>query len=103
MKGAGMPKQWELRNADAPVGVLTLAVIDQPWFRCEFIPGENWEQVRHLFEAQAVSVDSGNENEMMEAISAVRKLSLSLHPVHDGEVIIPVMIQIRSNKANFRY
>ncbi|MFD7482514.1 hypothetical protein [Streptomyces mirabilis] len=78
-------------------------MIDQPWFRCEFTPGKGWERVSRLFEAQAAAVDSGNEEKMMEAISAVRRLPLELHSLQGGEKIIPVIIQIRGNKANFRY
>ncbi|MFD6819901.1 hypothetical protein ACFWC5_05970 [Streptomyces sp. NPDC060085] len=103
MKGADVSTQWELKNADVSLGMLTLVVIDQPWFRCEFTPTDEWEEVRQLFDSQAAAVDSGNEAQMMEAIAAVRNLPLKLCPIQDGVTITPVMIQIRSNKANFRY
>ncbi|MFC8671003.1 hypothetical protein [Streptomyces sp. NPDC057199] len=96
-------QSWELKDGSASIGVLSLIVIDQPWFRCEFTPREGWERVGHLFEEQALAVDSGDEERMMEAISAVRELPLELHPVQGEEMITPVMIQIRGDKANFRY
>ncbi|WP_426567281.1 hypothetical protein [Streptomyces canus] len=96
-------ESWELKDGDTRLGILTLTEIDQPWFRCEFAPGEGWEQVEQLFQAQAAAVDSGDQQRMMEAIGAVRNLQLKLHLRDGGEVITPIMIQIRGNKANFRY
>jgi hypothetical protein len=92
-----------LKSDDTALGSLSLIDIDQPWFRCHFTPGEGWEQVRELFEAQAEAVDSGDQAQMIEAIGAVRGLPLQLHPQEGDETITPVMIQIRGDKANFRY
>jgi hypothetical protein len=97
------PKVWELRNGDSVLGILSLIDIDQPWFRCEFNPGEDWTQVSRLFEAQAEAVDSGDQGKMMEAIGAVRSLQIELRPQDGGEAIVPVMVQIRGTKASFRY
>jgi hypothetical protein len=104
MKGARVRSQsWELKSRDATLGTLSLLDIDQPWFRCHFTPGDGWEDVRELFQAQAEAVDDGNQAQMIEAIGAVRELALQLHPRGDGEPITPVMVQIRSDRASFRY
>lgn len=94
---------WDLRVEGSTIGSLRLLEIDQPWFRCEFIEGEGWSRVEGLFEAQAEAVDAGDSDRMMEAIGAVRSLRLELHPEGGGELITPVMLQIRDGKANFRY
>ncbi|MDC0766751.1 hypothetical protein [Streptomyces sp. HD] len=96
-------QSWELKGDDTLLGVVTLTEIDQPWFRCEFALSKGWEQVEHLFQAQATAVDSGDQQRMSEAIGAVRNLQLKLHPSDGGEAITPIMIHIRGRKANFRY
>ncbi|MFE9975692.1 hypothetical protein ACFYRD_34475 [Streptomyces hirsutus] len=96
-------RSWELRKGNTPLGVLSLVEIDQPWFRCVFTPGEGWEKVGHLFEAQAEAVDSGDQHGMMQAIGAVRGLALELRSQETDETIIPIMLQIRGDRANFRY
>lgn len=99
-----MPERsWVLTTGESSIGVLSLIEIDQPWFRCSFTPGEGWGAVRQRFEAQSEAVDSGDEAKMMEAISAVRSMSLELRPLGEGELISPVIVQIRGNQANFRY
>ena len=40
---------------------------------------------------------------MIEAVGAVRELQLQLIAVGAGEPITPVMVQIRADRANFRY
>ncbi|MEV5122096.1 hypothetical protein AB0K49_04725 [Streptomyces decoyicus] len=59
--------------------------------------------MRELFEAQAEAVDGGDQGRMIEAIGAIRNLPLRLHPQDGDETIALVMIQIRGDKANFRY
>ncbi|MFE0382125.1 hypothetical protein ACFW1M_42730 [Streptomyces inhibens] len=104
MKAADVAsRSWELKSGDTTLGTLSLIDIDQPWFRCHFTPGEGWEQVRELFEAQAEAVDGGDQGRMIEAIGAIRNLPLQLHPQDGDETITLVMIQIRGDKANFRY
>ncbi|MFG1663786.1 hypothetical protein [Streptomyces sp. Y7] len=100
-----MPSQsWELKSRSTLLGIVSLAEIDQPWFRCEFAPSEGWQEFEYLFQEQAAAVDSGDQQRMMEAIGAVRGLQLELQPQEDdGEAITPIMIQIRGNEANFRY
>ncbi|TXS44079.1 hypothetical protein EAO75_30195 [Streptomyces sp. uw30] len=97
-------QSWELKNGATLLGVVSLTEIDQPWFRCEFTPSKGWGEVEYLFQEQADAVDSGDQQRMMEAIGAVRNLQLKLQSqAGDDEVITPIMIQIRGNKANFRY
>ncbi|WP_157850861.1 hypothetical protein [Streptomyces exfoliatus] len=96
-------QRWELRAEGSTIGVLHLLEIDQPWFRCEFAESHGWQRVRDLFEAQAEAVDSGDQERMMQAIGAVRSLQLELYSADSGETIEPVMIQIRDDRANFRY
>ncbi len=95
---------WELRHGNVVLGTLSLAEIDQPWFRCEFEPGEGWSEVSRFFDAQAAAVDSRNDQRIIEAVGAVRGLPLKLYPLEEGEIITPLIIQIRGAvKANFRY
>ncbi|MFJ8062951.1 hypothetical protein [Streptomyces sp. NPDC096142] len=57
-----------------------------------------------LFDAQAAAVDSTNDQRIIEAVGAVKDLPLKLYPLEQGEVITPIIIQIRgAEKANFRY
>ncbi|WP_328974245.1 hypothetical protein [Streptomyces canus] len=104
MKGAYVTaRSWELKNGETALGTLSLIEIDQPWFWCQFSPAEGWDEVRDLFAAQAAAVDGGDQNRMIEAIGAIRNLPLQLHPREDDEVITPDMIQVRGDKASFRY
>ncbi|QTZ95803.1 hypothetical protein [Streptomyces auratus] len=85
------------------IGTLFCIEIDQPWFRCEFALAEGWGKVGDLFAAQAAATDSGDQEALMHAIGAVRNLELNLHPQEGDEIIKPIMIQIRGDRANFRY
>lgn len=90
-------------QGDIVVGDLSLLEIDQPWFRCRFYPGDSWDRFRVAFENQASAVDSGDYRAMMDPITTVRELGLQLIPQEGGAPIIPVMIQIRGDRASFRY
>ncbi|MFF7233047.1 hypothetical protein [Streptomyces sioyaensis] len=96
-------QSWDLRSRKTSIGTLFCIEIDQPWFRCEFTPGEGWEGVGDLFAAQAAATDSGDQEALMHAIGAVRNLELELHPQEGNEIIKSIVIQIRGAKANFRY
>ncbi|TXC97417.1 hypothetical protein [Streptomyces sp. ISID311] len=96
-------QSWDLRSRKRSIGTLFCIEIDQPWFRCEFTAGEGWEEVGGLFAAQAAATDSGDQEALMHAIGAVRNLEPELHPQEGKEIIKPVVIQIRGDKANFRY
>ncbi|MGW3117362.1 hypothetical protein ACWDBW_09460 [Streptomyces sp. NPDC001107] len=93
MKGVEVaPRSWELKSGDTALGVLFLVDIDQPWFRCEFKPGEGWAEFGQLFDAQAAAVDSTDDQRIVEAVGAVRDLPLKLHPLGEGETITPFII-----------
>ncbi|MEW1824270.1 hypothetical protein [Streptomyces sp. NPDC088196] len=92
-----------MRNKSDRLGTLVLLEINQPWFRCDFTPGEDWDEVEALFEAQAEAFASDAEPVMREAVKAVRELHLKLHSQDDEEVMEPIMIHIHAGEANFRY
>ncbi|MFJ3883186.1 hypothetical protein ACIPW5_37790 [Streptomyces sp. NPDC090077] len=98
-----MSQQWRLMTEAKEIGILELIEIDQPWFRCAFRPGPEWNGLESLFESQASAVDASDDRMMMKTISAVRSLDLQLAPIGEGDLISPVIIQIRDGKASFRY
>ncbi|MBT1185192.1 hypothetical protein HET69_14515 [Streptomyces sp. CJ_13] len=98
-----MGQKWRLMGDSEEFGILELVEIDQPWFRCTFTANLSWDRIRGLFEAQASAVDAKDDRLMMESITAVRGLNLHLSPIEKGDIISPVMIQIRGDRANFRY
>ncbi|MGP3953890.1 hypothetical protein [Streptomyces sp. 7N604] len=95
---------WRLQSGEALLGVVTLIDIDQPWFRCHFEPADSWGDFAQLFETLARVVDEGIAQDASAALKAVHDLDLRLIPEEGvGEVVRPVIIQIRGDRANFRY
>ncbi|MEV5687738.1 MULTISPECIES: hypothetical protein [unclassified Streptomyces] len=93
---------WWVRCADGLIGSLSSPSGDQPWTIARFHPGEAWERVRSLFEAQAEARRWGFPEDKVNAIAAVNGMSIELQPVGAGEVIRPVLIYIDGEEAMFR-
>ncbi|MFD9426420.1 MULTISPECIES: hypothetical protein [unclassified Streptomyces] len=95
---------WWVRCADGLIGSLSSPSGDQPWTIARFHPhpGEAWERVRSLFEAQAEARRWGFPENKVNAIAAVNGMSIELQPVGAGEVIRPVLICIDGEEAMFR-
>ncbi|MFE9404708.1 hypothetical protein ACFYNY_23550 [Streptomyces sp. NPDC006530] len=95
---------WLLKSVRGTVGTVELVEIDQPSFKCRFAPSPAWADFSDLFENQARVVDQGIAAEAGAALKAVQDLELILVPVESGgQTIRPSIIQIRGDRASFRY
>ncbi|WP_162952345.1 hypothetical protein [Streptomyces hundungensis] len=95
---------WLLKSVRGIVGTIELVGIDQPSFKCRFVPSPAWADFSDLFEKQARVVDQGIAEEAGAALKAVQELELILVPVESaGQTIRPSIIQIRGDRASFRF
>ncbi|WP_406481959.1 hypothetical protein [Streptomyces sp. NBC_01615] len=94
---------YEVWHRDSLVGVLRDVSVDQPWFRCGFVPGAGWDELSALFAAQEEARRQHFPEELIGAVAAVRDLGVELRPVYGGETIRPWMIYLSEEKASFRY
>ncbi|GAA3376934.1 hypothetical protein GCM10020367_50590 [Streptomyces sannanensis] len=75
----------------------------QPWFRCRFVPGADWDELRPLFAAQEEARQQHFPEELVGPVAAVRDLGVELRPVQGGESIRPWMIYLAEGRASFRH
>lgn len=95
---------WFLRSVRGTVGTVEVTGIDQPSVQCRFIPSSAWAEFSDLFENQARVVDLGISTEAGAALKAVQDLELVLESVEsESWTIRPSIIQIRGNRASFRF
>ncbi|GAA5204933.1 hypothetical protein GCM10023323_10170 [Streptomyces thinghirensis] len=105
MRAPEVGSQWILWSGTKRIGTLQLSEIDQPWFRCDFTPGDSWQTFSSIFERLSAAVDRGADGEVSEAFREFLSLKLRLTAkAQYGPDIEPVILQIRDGKvAVFRY
>jgi hypothetical protein len=99
----GEAAAYEVWHGDSVVGELWDMSVDQPWFRCRFVPGAGWDELRQLFAAQKEARRLHFPEHLAAAIAAVRGLEVELRPVAGGEPIHPWMLYLSEGRADFRY
>jgi hypothetical protein len=98
---------WELKKDTTVVAILVLDEVDQPWFRCFFVPEPAFEAYRPYFEREAELLEQMDDHAELfdmwdDAFRAITSLGLTL--VSDlGEVIGSFLLHIEENYASFRY
>jgi hypothetical protein len=95
---------WRLLHGEALLGEVYVTDADFPWLKGRFVPEDEFENVRALFEEELALVDRQGELDVQKWESIYRQIANSVTLIKpDGTPAAEFLLHINDNKAWFRW
>lgn len=95
---------WRLLRGETLVGEVYVTDADFPWLNGRFVPQDEFENVRELFEEELALIDREGELDVHTWESIYRRIANTVTLIKpDGTAAAEFLLHIKGNNAWFRW